>query len=90
MYEQAAFLDMSAAQFDQFKQPIVEQWAAIQVIAATVPASEQIAAWLRQVGAPIEGTEIGLSDEEVAMAVEYGPYLRNRFTVIKLSQLLGF
>lgn len=90
MQEQSAFLDMSATRFDQLKQHIVEQWEAVETIAATVPAPQQIAAWLRQVGAPTDGKDIGLSDEEVALAVEYGPYLRNRFTVIKLSQLLGF
>jgi hypothetical protein len=90
MLEQSAFLDMSAARFDQLKQHIVEQWDVVQAIAATVPAPQQIAAWLRHVGAPIDGKDIGLNDEEVALAVEYGPYLRNRFTVIKLSQFLGF
>jgi len=87
--EQAEFFDLAADQFDQLKHRIVEQWAVVQSIAATVPASGQIAAWLAQVGAPTTSAALGFSDEEVFQAVEFGPYLRNRFTILRLAPLLG-
>ena len=87
--EQGAWQDMPVDQFEQLKHCIVEQWAAVQSIAARVPAAEQIAAWLGQVGAPTNGAALGFSDEEVAQAVEFGPYLRNRFTILRLAPMLG-
>jgi glycerol-1-phosphate dehydrogenase [NAD(P)+] len=87
--EQAGFLDMPEQTFSALKQRILDCWNEVQAIANTVPASEQLAEWLRAAGAPVEGQGLGLSEEEVALAVEYGHYLRNRFTILKLSRMLG-
>ena len=85
----APFLDMDQAAFDQIRQRIVERWHVVQEIATQVPKPEQFIAWLKAVGAPTEGKSVGLSDEEVAMAVRYGHFLRNRFTILKLCRILG-
>jgi hypothetical protein len=45
--------------------------------------------WLRQVGAATAMPALGLSNEETSRAVENSHYLRNRFTVAKLSRMLG-
>ena len=87
--EQAPFLDLTSYTYDQLKQKIVDRWADIQAIAATVPSPQALADLLRMVGGPIEPAAIGLSDEEVALALDCSHYLRNRFTILKLSRILG-
>ncbi len=86
--EHAPFLEMSEAQFEQIKQRIAANWDALQEIAASVPPPEQIIDYLRQVGAVTDAEALGLSNEEVARGFQYGHYLRNRFTIMKLSRIL--
>jgi glycerol-1-phosphate dehydrogenase [NAD(P)+] len=87
--EQAPFLDMMAADFEALKRKIVDRWAEVQAIAGIVPPAGQLADWLRRVGGRAETRELGLGDDEVAEAMEYAPYYRNRFSVLKLSRMLG-
>jgi glycerol-1-phosphate dehydrogenase [NAD(P)+] len=82
------FLDMTVADFDALKQRIAERWDDIQAIAAQVAEAETIQDWLRRAGAPASVEELGLSAEEVAAGLRYGHYLRERFTVMKLSRIL--
>ncbi|HEX2907940.1 MAG TPA: sn-glycerol-1-phosphate dehydrogenase [Phototrophicaceae bacterium] len=83
------FLEMTPENFDQLKHRIVDQWDAIQAIAARVPPPEQIITWLKQAGAITEAKDLGLSEQEVQDGLQYGHYLRNRFTVLKLNRILG-
>ena len=87
--EQKPFLELTEAAYGRLKQNIVDHWASIQEIAAIVPSSQHLTHLLRQVGGPVTTGELGLSNAEVAMAVEYTHYFRNRFTVLKLSRMLG-
>ncbi len=64
-------------------------WEQIQQIAATVPPADEIEAWLRQAGGPVNGNEVGLSDAEIAQGIQQGHWYRNRFTVGKLSWMLN-
>lgn len=86
--EHAAFLDLTTDAFDALKHKIVQQWEAVQTIAASVPAPEQIINFLAAAGAPTDGAALGLTDEEIQRGMRYGHYLRNRFTVMKLSRIL--
>jgi glycerol-1-phosphate dehydrogenase [NAD(P)+] len=86
--EHAAFLNLTEDAFDQLKRRIAENWDAIQAIAATVPTPETIVDALRRTGAPTTAAELGLRPDEVRPGFEYGHYLRNRFTVLKLSRIL--
>jgi len=86
---QSEFLNMSAHQFDQLKQRIIEQWSLVQDIAATVPGPQDLAHLLHKAGAETNAQSLGLSNQEVKLALEYGHYLRNRFTVRKLNYLIG-
>ncbi len=85
----APFLTMTQARLDALKQRIDDRWDTIQEIAARVPPPGQIAGYLERVGAPTSGAALGLTEDEVARGVEYGHYLRSRFTVMKLSRMLG-
>jgi glycerol-1-phosphate dehydrogenase [NAD(P)+] len=87
--EQAPFLDLTADAHDRLKHKIVDRWPEIQAIAATVPSPQTLADLLRTVGGPIEPAAIGLSDEELALALDCSHYLRNRFTILKLHRILG-
>jgi glycerol-1-phosphate dehydrogenase [NAD(P)+] len=86
---QAPFLSLTAADFKRLSAQIVAKWDAIQQIAATVPTDREIEGWLRRAGGPVSGAEISLSAEEVAQGIACGHYYRNRFTVGKLSWMLG-
>ncbi len=89
MAEQAPFLEMSEHAYGLLKQRIIDHWADILDIASSVPASCELADWLREVGGPVNAQLIGLEGEEVRLGLEYSHYLRNRFTVIKLSRIIG-
>lgn len=86
---QAPFLEMTEDAFATLKGRVLTHWDRIQAIAATVPSAEQVAGWLRQVGGPTTPAELGLSAEEYAEGIACGSYFRPRFTIAKLSQLLG-
>ena len=86
---QAPFLDMSEQDYEALKQKIIDRWPQIQKIAAAVPTAQEMTDWLGQVRAATEMPALGLSNEETTRAVENSHYLRNRFTVAKLSRMLG-
>ncbi len=85
----APFVNLTAEAFEALKQRIVAQWDTIQAVAARVPSEEQITTYLQQVGGPTTAQSLGLSEEEVQLGMKYGHYLRNRFTVMKLSRILN-
>lgn len=87
--EQKPFISLSAQGYRDLKQKIADNWAEIQAIAASVPSSQQMADWLRQVGGETDLTALGFSSAEVKEAVDYSHLLRNRFNVNKLSHLCG-
>ena len=84
---QSDFLDMSAPAFESLKDRIIRRWRDLQEIAEAVPASDQVVEWLRAAHAPTRADQIGLSDTDVALALEFGHYFRNRFTIGKLRSL---
>jgi glycerol-1-phosphate dehydrogenase [NAD(P)+] len=86
---QEPFLSLEVADLRRLSENIVAEWDAIQRIAATVPPADQIEGWLRRAGGPVTGAAIGLSDAEITQGIACGHYYRNRFTVGKLSWMLG-
>ncbi len=86
---QAPFLDLTADAYAVRKARVLANWDRIQAIAATVPDAAEIAGWLRRAGGPTTPAEVGLDAEEYAQGIAYAHYYRPRFTVAKLSQLLG-
>jgi len=86
---QAPFLDMSAQDYELLTQKIIDSWPKIQAIARTVPSSQQLTIWLREVNAATDMKRLGFAKAEVERTVQNCHYLRNRFTVLKLSRMLG-
>lgn len=87
--EHAPFLDLTEAGFERVKKRIAECWDEIQAVAAMVPAPQEIVGYLRQAGAATDGQSLGLGADEIPLGMQYGHYLRNRFTVMKLSRVLN-
>jgi glycerol-1-phosphate dehydrogenase [NAD(P)+] len=85
---QQAFLNLTPEDFDQLKRKIAEHWEDIQAVAAALPATEDVVAALKKVGTPTSAEALGLTADEVRRARSYGHYLRDRFTVMKLSRVL--
>jgi glycerol-1-phosphate dehydrogenase [NAD(P)+] len=87
---QKPFLEMTEPQFEHLKQRIIDNWHAIQGVASTVPPSARIVEVLSQAGAPTSWQALpGLEERDIELALSYGHYLRNRFTVLKLMQVCG-
>ena len=84
-----AFLAMTPETYDTIKRRILDHWDDIQAIAAQVPPPAEIARLLEIAGGPTTPEELGFSPAEVALALDNGHYLRNRFTVRKLTRMLG-
>ena len=87
--EQSPFLDMTPADFALLKQRVLAHWDEIQALAAQVPGPEKLADLLRQAGGATHPAGLGLSDEEVQLALTESHFLRNRFTICKLEHMLG-
>ena len=75
--------------FDVWRQRIVDCWADVRRIAASVPPPEELADLLRQAGAPSIPQEIGLEEDDVQQALHFSHYVRNRFTVNTVGHMLG-
>lgn len=84
----SAFLDMTEEEYGALKQRILDNWEEIQEIAAQVPPPETIADLLAKVGGPTTVADLGLTAEEQSLAEQNGHYLRDRFTVRKLTRML--
>ena len=87
--DQARFLDLTASEYDALKRRILDNWDAVQAIAAQVPPAGEVARLLETAGGPSRVDQIGISTEERDMAIADAHYLRDRFTVRKLSRMLG-
>jgi glycerol-1-phosphate dehydrogenase [NAD(P)+] len=87
--EQAPFLDWSEVDYDRLQQRILDRWPEVQAVAAEVPSPRALTDLLERAGGTADYRALGLGDEEMALAEVYGHYVRNRFTVMKLSRVLG-
>jgi glycerol-1-phosphate dehydrogenase [NAD(P)+] len=86
---QKPFLTLTEADFAALKTRILDNWDAVQEIAATVPAAAEVTAWLRRIGGAVTAAEVSLSDEEYDLGKQYGHFYRNRFSNAKLCRMLG-
>ena len=86
---QAPFLTMSDQEYEALQQKIIDQWSQIQDIAATIPSPQALTTLLQKVGAATDMPTLGISNEELDLAIKNAHYLRDRFTVAKLSRMLG-
>ncbi len=86
---QQPYLEMSNEEFEALKQNILDHWEELQRIAAFVPPADEIEKWIADASGPVTGQEVGLSPDEIAQALHYSHYLKDRLTMNRLSLLLG-
>jgi glycerol-1-phosphate dehydrogenase [NAD(P)+] len=83
-----SFLGMSQTDFQQLKKNILINWDEIVAIASEVPSRERIVSLLHQAKGASDPLEIGIAEEQVSQALRWSSYLRDRFTVLELNQIL--
>jgi len=75
--------------FGRIKERILDEWDAIQEIAAQVPPAESLRDWFVQVGTPITPQQIGVNGADAQLGWHYAHYLRERFSTGILAKLFG-
>lgn len=84
-----AFIEIGPEERERFYARVVDNWGAIQGIAAGVPPAETLAHWLSQAGGTVDLTSLGFGADEVALAARSAHYIRSRFTIRDLELALG-
>jgi len=79
-----------AQKWAETKARILRQWDAILEAAQNVPEPDALRDWIKSLGGPVMPAELGLSPEQVAIAREYGHYLRERFSINIMRKLFGW
>jgi glycerol-1-phosphate dehydrogenase [NAD(P)+] len=78
------------AKLKHTRERILDRWDEVQAIAASVPDPDAIRAWIKSLGGPVTPQELGLTKEQVEIAVDYGHYLRERFSINIIRKLFGW
>ena len=86
---QQPFLEMTDAGFEDLKARILARWDDLEYIAAGVPGAAEFEHWIGSTGGAVTPAQLGLSDEEVALAARCAHYLKPRVTINRLSLMLG-
>lgn len=63
---------------------IADKWEQIGPVLESVPSSKTIAELLKSVQGPSRPSEVGISQELVQQAIEYGKEIRSRYTILQL------
>ena len=87
---QEAYLDQQQDKYKELKGNIIEKWDQVQKVAQGVPEPDEIRQLLKKVGGATEPADLGLVNKDIRDAIEYAQYVRNTFTILNLSQMLGF
>jgi glycerol-1-phosphate dehydrogenase [NAD(P)+] len=86
---QALFFGMDRTAWEDLKKRVLDRWDKVREIAAAVPGPGELTQLLRRVGGPTNMHELGLPDSWKRQADEGALYLRNHFTVARLTRLLS-
>jgi glycerol-1-phosphate dehydrogenase [NAD(P)+] len=86
---QTAFLELGEEGFSALKSRIAEHWEEMLALSATLRSPEETASLLEAAGCPSSPGELGLDARDLADALGEAHWLRDRFTVLKLSRILG-
>lgn len=85
---QSAYLDLRSDGFERLKKKIIMNWSNIRAIAVEVPPAERMTELLTLAGSPTSLHELGLSREDLSLAISSAHYLRGHFTVRRLMEIL--
>ena len=85
------YLQLSdSPKFKHVCERIIDRWDEVQAAAASVPDPDAIRAWIKSLGGPVAPQELGVTREQVEIAVDYGHYLRERFSINIIRKLFGW
>lgn len=87
---QETHLGTTEERYNSLKTNIINNWETLQEIAAEVPSPDEITSMLKAVGGATQPEDIGLTDADVRDALEYAQYVRKAFTILNVSQMLGW
>ena len=76
--------------FAQVRDSILEHWDAIQAAASHVPTPDVVSGWIKSLGGPTTAQELELTQAQAETAMDYGHYLRERFSINILRKLFGW
>jgi glycerol-1-phosphate dehydrogenase [NAD(P)+] len=82
------FLSIGEAEYETLKKRVVAGWKDILALAESVPTAAETARLLVVAGCPVDPRELGLGEEEIGLGLRNAHYLRDRFTIKKLSLML--
>lgn len=69
---------------------ILDRWDEIQEAASQVPPQHELRLLLKQVGGAVSGEDLGLTEKQVRDGMEFGHYLRERFSMNLVRKLFGW
>lgn len=75
------------AKFKTIRERILDRWDDVQATAAVVPDADAIRGWIKSLGGPVTPQELGVTKEQVEIAIDYGHYLRERFSINIIRKL---
>ena len=87
---QESHLSMTEEKYSALKNRIIDNWETIQEIAAQVPTPGEIISLLQCVGGATKPEEIGMTNDDIRDALTYAQYVRTAFTILNVSQMLGW
>ncbi len=78
------------AKLKSIRERILDRWDVVQATAEVVPDPNAIRAWIKSLGGPITPQELGVTKEQVEIAINYAHYLRERFSINIIRKLFGW
>jgi glycerol-1-phosphate dehydrogenase [NAD(P)+] len=78
------------AKFKSIRERILDRWDDMQATAAVVPDADAIRTWIKSLGGPVTPQELGVTKEQVEIAINYAHYLRERFSINIIRKLFGW
>jgi len=86
---QANYLEMVRSGLPEMQEKIIAHWDDILENASEVPEPEELEKLLHLAGGPVSPAEINLTEEDVRQAMNYGFYIRSRFSLFSLLKIMG-
>jgi glycerol-1-phosphate dehydrogenase [NAD(P)+] len=85
---QSPLYSITQDDLDRLMKNILDHWKDIMMIASEVPSPKIITEWIQAVGGPTQPDQIRYDERKARNGIHFAHYLRDRFTVNRLSYWL--